>query len=64
MHNVAVIGAGVVGLTTAVELQKQYGSTVNVTIFAEKLTPETTGDVSAGLWLPYILQNTPEESVK
>lgn len=47
---VLVVGAGVVGLTTAVELARA-GLTVEV--WARELTPRTTSDVAAAFWYPY-----------
>lgn len=64
MSKIAVIGAGVVGLTTAVAVQEKFGSSVSVTIFTENVSPNTTGDVSAGLWTPYITKDTPKEKIK
>lgn len=49
--NFAVIGSGVVGLTTALELQEQFPN-ANVTIVAEKFGVETTSDVAAGIFRP------------
>jgi D-amino-acid oxidase len=46
---VAVLGAGVMGLTTARLLQEEGFA---VTIYAEKLPPDTTSNVSGGQWLP------------
>jgi D-amino-acid oxidase len=45
----AVIGCGVIGLTTAVVLQRRG---FRVTIYARDLPPRTTSNVAAGLWLP------------
>lgn len=59
---VAVIGAGVIGLTTAVAVKSAFPN-FQVTIFAEKFSPNTTGDGSAGLWSPYILNDTPVENI-
>lgn len=58
MKSIAVIGAGVIGVTTAIQIQKDV-SNVSVTIITAKLSPDTTGDVSAGLWGPYLLGDTP-----
>lgn len=63
MYNIAVIGGGVIGVTTAIQIQKDV-PTAKVTIFAEKLSPNTTGDISAGFWTPYLLEKTPESDVK
>lgn len=62
MSRIAIIGGGVIGLTTAIQIQKEI-SDVYITLFTEKLSPYTTGDVSAGLWTPYLLENTPLEDV-
>lgn len=61
-NNIAVIGGGVVGVTTALQLQKDIKN-CKVTIFAEKWSPNTTGDVSAGLWTPYLLEDTPKSDI-
>ncbi len=47
--NFAVIGCGVIGLTTARLLQRKG---FNVTIYASKLPPETTSNVAGALWFP------------
>ncbi|XP_053685415.1 D-aspartate oxidase [Sabethes cyaneus] len=46
-----VIGAGVVGLTTALELQKEYRN-ATVTIVADRFEQDTCSDVAAGLFRP------------
>lgn len=58
----AVIGAGVVGLTTALELQKQFPS-ANVSILAEKFDVETTSDVAAGIFRPGTNFSGPSDDV-
>ncbi|XP_031626003.1 D-aspartate oxidase [Contarinia nasturtii] len=60
---IAIVGAGVIGTTTALRLQEQFGHKVLITIFSEQFSPHTTGDVSAGLWGPYILGDTPQEKI-
>lgn len=47
----AVVGSGVVGLSTALELQKQFPN-AHVTIVADKFGIETTSDVAAGIFRP------------
>jgi len=47
---VGVVGAGVVGLTTAVKIQEQVPG-VQVTVLAEKLSPDLTSNVAAGIFL-------------
>lgn len=49
--NVAVLGAGVVGLTTALQLKKEFHD-VTVDVIAEKFNRETTSYVAAGLFRP------------
>jgi glycine/D-amino acid oxidase-like deaminating enzyme len=61
----AVIGGGVIGLATGRLLQRRG---VNVTIYAEKETPNTTSDVSGAFWAPFGLVDdgrmTPEISAR
>ena len=47
-----VLGAGVVGLTTALQLQETFPG-CEVTIIAEKFNTETTSDGAAGLFCPF-----------
>src|SRR4051794_19691958 len=49
---VAVLGSGVVGLSTARLLQE---SGFNVTIYAKDLPPNTTSNVAGGWWYPVTL---------
>ncbi|XP_061115344.1 D-amino-acid oxidase-like [Conger conger] len=54
---VAVIGAGVIGLSTAQCIYEQYHSLVKpltIEIYADRFTPLTTSDGAAGLWQPYL----------
>ncbi|WP_420319288.1 FAD-dependent oxidoreductase [Ekhidna sp.] len=48
-QQVAVLGAGVVGLSTAILLLKQGKS---VTLYTDKLPPNTTSNVAAAFWAP------------
>ncbi|MBN3304245.1 D-amino-acid oxidase [Amia ocellicauda] len=53
---VAVIGAGVIGLSTAQCIYDRYHSTVSpltIEVYADRYTPLTTSDGAAGLWQPY-----------
>jgi D-amino-acid oxidase len=45
----AVLGCGVIGLSTARELQRNG---FQVTIYAKELPPQTTSNIAGGLWLP------------
>lgn len=47
---IAVVGAGVIGLSSALRLL-QAGR--NVVIYAREESPRTTSDVAAAFWLPY-----------
>ncbi|XP_028895278.2 D-aspartate oxidase [Zeugodacus cucurbitae] len=63
---IAVIGGGVSGISSAVQILeylKSTGSPADVTVLSEALTPNTTGDGSAGLWAPYLLSGTPKARV-
>ncbi|XP_036383525.1 D-amino-acid oxidase-like [Megalops cyprinoides] len=54
---VAVVGAGVIGLSTAQCIYEQYHSTVSpltIEVYADRFTPLTTSDGAAGLWQPYL----------
>ncbi|XP_065569577.1 D-aspartate oxidase-like [Artemia franciscana] len=64
MINICVVGAGIIGLSTAVVIQQKYGSAVSVTLIADKFSPNTTGDGAAGLWGPYLLGDTPHEKIR
>ncbi|CAF4446341.1 unnamed protein product, partial [Rotaria magnacalcarata] len=54
-HRITIVGAGIIGLTTACTILKEYAANENLqlTILSEKFSPETTGDISAGFWEPY-----------
>ncbi|NXN17276.1 OXDA oxidase, partial [Indicator maculatus] len=54
---VAVLGAGVIGLSTALCLHQQYHSllpSLQLEVYADHYTPNTTSDGAAGLWQPYV----------
>ena len=42
-HNVAVVGAGVIGLSCALKILHD-NENVMLTVYYEKMSPETTGD--------------------
>src|SRR4051812_42340818 len=61
-HNapIAVIGGGVIGLTSAIRLLEQGFPT---TIFAKAISPHTTSDVAAAYWAPEpVLEGGPRAS--
>ena len=51
MVRIALIGAGVVGLSTATRVQ-QLLSNADVTIIADKFTKDTTSHGAGGIFLP------------
>ncbi|KAL0979335.1 hypothetical protein UPYG_G00183770 [Umbra pygmaea] len=54
---VAVIGAGVSGLSTAQSILEQYNSSViplTIEVYADCFSPQTTSDGAAGFWQPYL----------
>lgn len=54
-HNkVCVLGAGVIGLTTAVKFLEEIPG-LQVTVVAENLGANTTSHGAGGLWKPYTL---------
>lgn len=57
-----VIGSGVVGLSTALELQKQFRN-VSVTILADKFGSDTTSSVAAGIFRPSMSFSGPNDEV-
>ena len=58
-----MVGAGCVGLSTAVNLQDRL-SHCDVTLMADRFSPNTTSDVSAGVLYPYALGQTPLEDIR
>jgi D-amino-acid oxidase len=64
MKKVYVVGAGVNGMSSAVQIAEHYPrSEVEVIVVAEKMTPFTTSDLVAGLWGPYLSGDTPEDKI-
>ncbi|XP_077291492.1 D-amino acid oxidase 2 [Arctopsyche grandis] len=62
MKKVLIIGAGVSGLGSAIRIKEKFPD-FKVTIATKDITPNTTGDGSAGLWGPFILGSTPDDKV-
>lgn len=48
---IGIVGSGVVGLTTALELQKEYKN-AQISIIADKFYKETVSYVAAGIFRP------------
>lgn len=54
---VVVIGAGVIGLSTALCIHERYRSvlpSLDMRVYADRFTPLTNTDVAAGLCQPYL----------
>ncbi|GBM37846.1 D-aspartate oxidase [Araneus ventricosus] len=60
---IAVIGAGVVGLSTALSLQEEFPLT-NITVFADKFNNETLSSGAGGIFRPEINVYHDEERVR
>ncbi|KAM5167753.1 D-aspartate oxidase isoform 1-T1 [Callospermophilus lateralis] len=60
---IAVVGAGVIGLSTAVCISKLIPG-CSITIISDKFTPDTTSDVAAGMLIPHIYPDTPIHTLK
>jgi glycine/D-amino acid oxidase-like deaminating enzyme len=58
-ERVAVLGAGAVGLATARLLQRRG---ILVTIYAKDLPPQTTSNVAAGQWSPFMVSDFSKRS--
>ncbi len=62
VHKVCVVGAGIIGISTAVSILESTPN-VEVTVLAEKFSPDTTSSGIGGLWFPYLAEKTPQESI-
>ena len=55
----AVLGCGVMGLSTAILLQRRYqDGPGTVTIYAKDLPPDTTSNIAGGWWMPTSLYDS------
>lgn len=52
MVRVAVVGAGIIGLSTAFCIKLEHGSTIAMTIIADRFLEETTSDGAGGIFRP------------
>ena len=59
---VCVIGAGVIGLSSACRVQDELPD-VDVTVISDEFSPNTTGDGAAGFWRPYYVEGTPDKLI-
>ena len=49
---IAVVGTGVIGLSVSLCLTETYRQQLDLTIIANKFSPDTTSDCAGGLILP------------
>jgi len=63
MTRICVVGAGTVGLSCALRIKEEYGSSADVTVVADKFIEDTTSCGSGGLWEPYQIAGTPDEKI-
>lgn len=61
--DIAIVGAGVVGLSTALSLQEEFPK-ANVTVFADKFNDETLSSGSGGIFRPDINVHDDAERVR
>uniref|UniRef100_A0A182PR36 FAD dependent oxidoreductase domain-containing protein n=1 Tax=Anopheles epiroticus TaxID=199890 RepID=A0A182PR36_9DIPT len=54
-----ILGSGINGLSCAIRLSEEFPNS-KIQIISEQFSPNTTSDVAAGLWGPYILGGTPD----
>ncbi|XP_036596913.1 D-amino-acid oxidase [Trichosurus vulpecula] len=62
---VVVIGAGVIGLSTALCIHQHYHRTLrplSIEVYADRFTPLTTSDGAAGFWQPYLSEELQERA--
>lgn len=63
---VVVIGAGVIGLSTALCIYERYHPvlpSLEIKVYADRFSPFTTTDLAAGLWQPYLSEpSNPQEA--
>lgn len=57
MH-VTVVGAGIIGTTTAYRIKRRFPN-LDISLVAEKFSPNTTSDIAAGWWEPHLDPDTP-----
>lgn len=63
---ITIIGGGIIGLTTACTLLKEYSLNENfqLIIISETFSPETTSDIAAGYWEPYGMESIDERTLR
>ena len=61
--NIAIIGGGIIGTSTALNLIRKYPE-YNITLIAQTFTPQTTSDGAAGHWEPFCMSGSLEDVIK
>uniref|UniRef100_A0A8C3M0N0 D-aspartate oxidase n=1 Tax=Chrysolophus pictus TaxID=9089 RepID=A0A8C3M0N0_CHRPC len=56
---VAVVGAGLIGLSTALRIAEVNPNCCSITLLSEQFSPNTTSDVAAGMLIPHTYPGTP-----
>ena len=64
MKRVAIVGAGVIGLSSAYHLVTKFKNAVTVTVIAEEFTPNTTSDKAGGFIQPVDFNNASHDANK
>lgn len=59
--DIAVLGAGVIGLTTAL-LLAELNLGLKITLYADQFSPDTTSDVAGGQWAPSSVEHEGHDS--
>ena len=57
----AIVGGGIIGLTTGLYLKRFGPRDLDIKIVTRETTPDTTADGAAGIWGPYLLDETPND---
>ncbi|XP_041509981.1 D-aspartate oxidase [Microtus oregoni] len=60
---IAVVGAGVIGLSTAVCISQMVPG-CSITVLSDKFSPDTTSNVAAGILIPHTYPDTPVPTQK
>ncbi|XP_021707205.1 D-amino-acid oxidase [Aedes aegypti] len=58
-----ILGAGINGLSCAYRISEHYPN-ARLEIISERFSPNTTSDVAAGLWEPYLSGDTPKQLLR
>lgn len=59
---IAIIGAGIIGVSTAYRLKTTFPD-LDVTVISKDFSPNTVSDVAAGFWEPIYFGKTPLDNV-